>query len=87
MTLVQHEGRRALSSIGFIFQSVLGLLLQATFLYVFKTMLGWDGNWDSTAFMGLAIINFFFGAPLYRFQKPGEISPYSGMPSHICITV
>lgn len=27
-----------------------------------------------TAFMGLAILNFFTGVPLYKFQKSGDIS-------------
>ncbi|CAL9761315.1 unnamed protein product [Musa acuminata subsp. burmannicoides] len=56
----------------FYFSINIGALISSSFLVWVQDNCGWGlGFGIPTLFMGLAIISFFFGTPLYRFQKPG----------------
>ncbi|OAY76601.1 Protein NRT1/ PTR FAMILY 8.3 [Ananas comosus] len=63
----------------FYFSINIGALISSSFLVWVQDNLGWGlGFGIPTVFMGLAIISFFCGTPLYRFQKPGG-SPFVRM--------
>ncbi|XP_038978885.1 protein NRT1/ PTR FAMILY 8.3-like [Phoenix dactylifera] len=56
----------------FYFSVNIGALLSSSFLVWVQDSYGWAlGFGIPTLFMGLAIISFFSGTSLYRFQKPG----------------
>jgi solute carrier family 15 (peptide/histidine transporter), member 3/4 len=56
----------------FYFSINIGALISSSFLVWVQDNWGWGlGFGIPTVFMGLAIISFFSGTPLYRFQKPG----------------
>ncbi|XP_042501746.1 protein NRT1/ PTR FAMILY 8.3-like [Macadamia integrifolia] len=56
----------------FYFSINIGALISSSFLVWIQDNAGWGlGFGIPTLFMGLAIISFFSGTPLYRFQKPG----------------
>ncbi|XP_020187470.1 protein NRT1/ PTR FAMILY 8.3 [Aegilops tauschii subsp. strangulata] len=56
----------------FYFSINIGALISSSFLVWVQDNLGWGlGFGIPTVFMGLAIISFFAGTSLYRFQKPG----------------
>jgi peptide/histidine transporter 3/4 len=56
----------------FYFSINIGALISSSFLVWVQDNLGWGlGFGIPTVFMGLAIISFFSGTKLYRFQKPG----------------
>jgi solute carrier family 15 (peptide/histidine transporter), member 3/4 len=56
----------------FYFSINIGALIASSFLVWVQDNLGWGlGFGIPTVFMGLAIISFFSGTSLYRFQKPG----------------
>ncbi|CAL0329844.1 unnamed protein product [Lupinus luteus] len=56
----------------FYFILSIGGLISSTLLVWIQDNVGWGlGFGIPTLFMGLAIISFFVGTPLYRFQKPG----------------
>ncbi|EOA25565.1 hypothetical protein CARUB_v10018909mg [Capsella rubella] len=55
----------------FYFTTNIGSFVSSTFLFWVQENCGWElGFLIPTVFMGLATISFFFGTPLYRFQKP-----------------
>ncbi|XP_010276263.1 PREDICTED: protein NRT1/ PTR FAMILY 8.3-like [Nelumbo nucifera] len=63
----------------FYFSINIGALVSSSFLVWIQDNAGWGlGFGIPTLFMGLAIISFFSGTPLYRFQKPGG-SPITRM--------
>ncbi|XP_043695857.1 protein NRT1/ PTR FAMILY 8.3-like isoform X2 [Telopea speciosissima] len=63
----------------FYFSINIGALISSSFLVWIQDNAGWGlGFGIPTLFMGLAIISFFSGTPLYRFQKPGG-SPLTRM--------
>lgn len=56
----------------FYFSINIGALVSSSLLVWIQENRGWGlGFGIPTVFMGLAIASFFFGTPLYRFQKPG----------------
>ncbi|KAJ4960009.1 hypothetical protein NE237_019919 [Protea cynaroides] len=56
----------------FYFSINIGALISSSFLVWIQDNAGWGlGFGIPTLFMGLAIISFFSGTTLYRFQKPG----------------
>jgi len=56
----------------FYFSINIGALISSSFLVWVQDNLGWGlGFGIPTVFMGLAIISFFSGTSIYRFQKPG----------------
>ncbi|XP_026662983.1 protein NRT1/ PTR FAMILY 8.3 isoform X2 [Phoenix dactylifera] len=56
----------------FYFSINIGALVSSTFLVWVQDNCGWGlGFGIPTLFMGLAIISFFTGTSLYRFQRPG----------------
>ena len=56
----------------FYFSINIGALISSSFLVWVQDNVGWGlGFGIPTVFMGLAIISFFSGTSLYRFQKPG----------------
>ncbi|EEE59822.1 hypothetical protein OsJ_12376 [Oryza sativa Japonica Group] len=56
----------------FYFSINIGALISSSFLVWVQDNIGWGiGFGIPTIFMGLAIISFFSGTSLYRFQKPG----------------
>ncbi|CAN7028430.1 hypothetical protein Bca4012_043326 [Brassica carinata] len=56
----------------FYFSINIGALVSSSLLVWIQENRGWGlGFGIPTVFMGLAIVSFFFGTPLYRFQKPG----------------
>ncbi|XP_078161494.1 protein NRT1/ PTR FAMILY 8.3-like isoform X1 [Carex rostrata] len=56
----------------FYFSINIGALISSTLLVWIQDNRGWGLGFSiPTVFMGLAIISFFAGTPLYRFQKPG----------------
>ncbi|WOL14197.1 protein NRT1/ PTR FAMILY 8.3-like [Canna indica] len=56
----------------FYFSINIGALISSSFLVWVQDNWGWGlGFGIPTLFMGFAILSFFFGTPLYRFQKPG----------------
>ena len=56
----------------FYFSINIGGLVSSSFLVWVQDNVGWGlGFGIPTVFMGLAIISFFSGTSLYRFQKPG----------------
>nr|ABR32183.1 peptide transporter [Hakea actites] len=56
----------------FYFSINIGALISSSFLVWIQDNAGWGlGFGIPTLFMGVAIISFFSGTPLYRFQKPG----------------
>ncbi|XP_010424978.1 PREDICTED: protein NRT1/ PTR FAMILY 8.4 isoform X2 [Camelina sativa] len=55
----------------FYFTINVGAFVSSTVLVWIQENCGWElGFLIPTVFMGLATISFFFGTPLYRFQKP-----------------
>ncbi|XP_042413466.1 protein NRT1/ PTR FAMILY 8.3-like isoform X1 [Zingiber officinale] len=56
----------------YFFSINIGALISSSLLVWVQDNYGWGlGFAIPTLFMGLAILSFFFGTPLYRFQKPG----------------
>lgn len=56
----------------FYFCINIGALISSTWVVWVQDNLGWTlGFGIPTIFMGLAIGSFYWGTPLYRFQKPG----------------
>ncbi|CAH2045797.1 unnamed protein product [Thlaspi arvense] len=56
----------------FYFSINVGAFVSSTLLVWIQENSGWElGFLIPTVFMGLATASFFFGTPLYRFQKPG----------------
>ncbi|OIW18098.1 hypothetical protein TanjilG_01187 [Lupinus angustifolius] len=56
----------------FYFSVSIGGVISSTFLVWIQENVGWGlGFGIPTLFMGLAIVSFFLGTPLYRFKKPG----------------
>ncbi|RLN17709.1 protein NRT1/ PTR FAMILY 8.3-like [Panicum miliaceum] len=56
----------------FYFSINIGALISSSFLVWVQDNVGWGlGFGIPTVFMGLAIISFFSGTSIYRFQKPG----------------
>ncbi|XP_010554364.1 PREDICTED: protein NRT1/ PTR FAMILY 8.3 isoform X2 [Tarenaya hassleriana] len=56
----------------FYFSINIGALVSSSLLVWIQENCGWGlGFGIPTVFMGLAIVSFFFGTRLYRFQKPG----------------
>ncbi|ESQ29204.1 hypothetical protein EUTSA_v10023384mg [Eutrema salsugineum] len=56
----------------FYFSINIGSFVSSTLLVWVQENSGWGlGFLIPTVFMGLSIVSFFFGTPLYRFQKPG----------------
>lgn len=56
----------------FYFSINIGALISSSFLVWVQDNVGWGlGFGIPTVFMGLAVISFFSGTSLYRFQKPG----------------
>ncbi|CAH2045803.1 unnamed protein product [Thlaspi arvense] len=56
----------------FYFSINVGAFVSSTLLVWIQENCGWElGFLIPTVFMGLATASFFFGTPLYRFQKPG----------------
>lgn len=63
----------------FYFSIYVGALVSCRILVWIQDNVGWGWGFGiPTVFMGLAIGSFFFGTPLYRFQKPGG-SPLTRM--------
>lgn len=63
----------------FYFSINIGALISSSFLVWIQDNAGWGLGFGIPAlFMGLAIISFFSGTKLYRFQKPGG-SPITRM--------
>ncbi|CAA7043756.1 unnamed protein product [Microthlaspi erraticum] len=55
----------------FYFSINIGAFVSSTLLVWIQEINGWElGFLIPTVFMGLATVSFFFGTPLYRFQKP-----------------
>jgi len=55
----------------FYFTINIGAFVSSTVLVWIQENYGWElGFLIPTVFMGLATMSFFFGTPLYRFQKP-----------------
>lgn len=55
----------------FYFSINIGAFVSSTLLVWVQENCGWElGYMIPTVFMGLATVSFFFGTPLYRFQKP-----------------
>ncbi|XP_049365550.1 protein NRT1/ PTR FAMILY 8.3-like [Solanum verrucosum] len=53
----------------------IGALISSTLIVWIQENAGWGlGFFIPAVFMGIAIASFFFGTPLYRFQKPGGSS-------------
>ncbi|VVA98750.1 unnamed protein product [Arabis nemorensis] len=56
----------------FYFSINIGSFVSSTLLVWLQENAGWGlGFLIPTVFMGLSVASFFFGTPLYRFQKPG----------------
>eukprot|EP01018_Ginkgo_biloba_P028578 Gb_41131 [translate_table: standard] len=56
----------------FYFSVNVGALVSSSVLVWVQDNVGWGWGFGiPTVFMGLAIVSFFSGTPLYRFQKPG----------------
>ncbi|KAJ3679711.1 hypothetical protein LUZ60_017722 [Juncus effusus] len=71
----------------FYFSINIGALVSSSFLVWVQDNLGWGlGFGIPTVFMGLAIISFFSGTSLYRFQKPGG-SPFTRVSQVLVATV
>uniref|UniRef100_A0ACD5WAG9 Uncharacterized protein n=1 Tax=Avena sativa TaxID=4498 RepID=A0ACD5WAG9_AVESA len=71
----------------FYFSINIGALISSSFLVWVQDNLGWGlGFGIPTVFMGLAIISFFSGTSLYRFQKPGG-SPITRVCQVVAATV
>ncbi|XP_054824154.1 protein NRT1/ PTR FAMILY 8.3-like isoform X2 [Prosopis cineraria] len=63
----------------FYFSINIGSLISSTLIVWIQDNAGWGiGFGIPSLFMGLAIVTFFLGTPLYRFQKPGG-SPITRM--------
>ncbi|XP_076908832.1 protein NRT1/ PTR FAMILY 8.3-like [Bidens hawaiensis] len=63
----------------FYFSINIGALVSSSLIVWIQDNKGWGLGFGIPAlFMGFAIISFFFGTPLYRFQKPGG-SPITRM--------
>lgn len=63
----------------FYFSINLGALISSSLIVWIQENAGWGIGFGIPAvFMGLAIVSFFLGTPLYRFQKPGG-SPITRM--------
>uniref|UniRef100_A0A1J3JPP6 Protein NRT1/ PTR FAMILY 8.4 n=1 Tax=Noccaea caerulescens TaxID=107243 RepID=A0A1J3JPP6_NOCCA len=55
----------------FYFSINIGAFVSSTLLVWVQENCGWESGFlIPTVFMGLATVSFFFGTPLYRFQKP-----------------
>ncbi|KAI9075698.1 hypothetical protein K1719_042314 [Acacia pycnantha] len=63
----------------FYFSINIGGLVSSSLIVGIQVKVGWGLGFGIPAvFMGLAIVSFFLGTPLYRFQKPGG-SPFTRM--------
>ncbi|KAI9091378.1 hypothetical protein K1719_028189 [Acacia pycnantha] len=63
----------------FYFSINIGALVSSSLIVGIQVKAGWGLGFGIPAvFMGLAIVSFFLGTPLYRFQKPGG-SPIARM--------
>ena len=68
----------------FYFSINIGALISSTLIVWIQENDGWGLGFGIPAlFMSIAIASFFFGTPLYIFQKPGK-STHKNMPGSSC---